>query len=352
MSSIPFCEPCQRENNSSEAVSWCCDCMESLCQNCNNAHRINKITLSHTLKKIEDMPPDVSSNLTAQKYCPLHSDLIVDLYCAYHDALCCRSCMTEKHRGCDRMQSLDTVAKGIKHSPLLHTLTKDMEEDIQLLKKITQNRTENLKRLDKQKDDIQKSIAAIKQNIIDRLEALEHALLSELSTVHLLKSSNIEKQEEKISGLIEKVNEHKKELDYVKEYGSNSQVFITLHNLKTSTTEERKQIKVLIHSFKDINILYIHPKNQESYLTTLGTLTTKLDPCNQLSSDQKTKKDNYTLPLINSRPTTQISKKPETHTPIKNSTETGSFSGRLSKASNISTKSRYSKSSVDGCKPS
>ncbi|XP_052069430.1 transcription intermediary factor 1-alpha-like [Mytilus californianus] len=352
MSSIPFCEPCQRENNTAEAVSWCCDCVESLCQNCNNAHRINKITLAHTLKKIEDMPPEISPSLTSQKYCPLHSDLILDLYCAYHNALCCRSCMTEKHRGCDRMQSIDTVAKGIKQSPLLQTVTKDMDEDIQLLNKLAQNRTENLKRLDKQKDEITKSIAEIKQNIIDRLEALEHALLSELSSVHLLKSSNIEKQEDKVSGLIEKVNEHKKELDFVKEFGSNSQVFITLHNLKTSTTEERKQIKVLIHSLKDINIVYIHPKNQESYLTTLGILTTKLDPCSQLSSDQKTKKDNYTLPMINSRPTTQINKRPEIRSPSKTEAETGPLSGRFSKASNISTKTRYSKSSVDGCKSS
>jgi hypothetical protein len=49
---------------------------------------------------------------------------------------------------------------------------------------------ENLKQRQTQTDTITQDIADVKQTIVDHLDSFEHALLSELSTMHLIKSSN------------------------------------------------------------------------------------------------------------------------------------------------------------------
>lgn len=278
MASIPFCVPCHRGNNPSEATSWCSDCVESLCQNCDSAHRINKITLSHNLIRIEEIPPDMSETLSSQKYCPTHKEYLLDLYCITHDALCCTSCMTQRHRGCGRLIPLDVVAKGVRQAHVLEVVSGDIEDILKSSQILHDNQMENLKQLQTQTDTITKAISDVKQTIVDRLDRFEHALLSELSTMHLIKSSNVEKQDETISKFIEKAKERKNKLEFIKEYGSNSQVFIKLQKLKLSVKEEQKRLKILRHSLKYIYIMYNQQKKQESLSTSLGTLTTKMEP--------------------------------------------------------------------------
>lgn len=79
--------------------------------------------------------------------------------------------------------------------------------------------------------------------------------------MHLIKSSNVEKQDEKISKFIEKAKERKNELEFVKEYGSNSQVFITLQKVKLSIKEKQKRLKILRHSLNYISIFNQRNKN-------------------------------------------------------------------------------------------
>lgn len=285
----------------------------------------------------------------------------MDLYCITHDALCCTSCMTQRHRGCGRLIPLDVVAKGVRQAHVLEVVSGDIEDILKTSQILHDNQMENLKQLQTQTDTITKVISDVKQTIVDRLDRFEHALLSELSTMHLIKSSNVEKQDEKISKFIEKAKERKNKLEFIKEYGSNSQVFITLQKLKLSVKEEQKRLKILRHSLKYIYIMYNQQKKQESLSTSLGTLTTKMEPCYHTFPDKRSeRKENFDLPVISGCKTPLSNRKPDT-LPTSRKLETSAStrkshaveprSGRTSKASSVSIKTK-SNSPVNDCKTS
>lgn len=144
---------------------------------------------------------------------------------------------------------------------MLEVVSGDIEDILKTSQILHENQMENLKQLQTQTDTITQDIADVKQTIVDRLDSFEHALLSELSTMHLIKSSNVEKQDEKISKFIEKAKERKNELEFIKEYGSNSQVFITLQKVKLSIKEKQKRLKILRHSLNYISIFNQRNKN-------------------------------------------------------------------------------------------
>lgn len=144
---------------------------------------------------------------------------------------------------------------------MLEVVSGDIEDILKTSQILHENQMENLKQLQTQTDTITQDIADVMQTIVDRLDSFEHALLSELSTMHLIKSSNVEKQDEKISKFIEKAKERKNELEFIKEYGSNSQVFITLQKVKLSIKEKQKRLKILRHSLNYISIFNQRNKN-------------------------------------------------------------------------------------------
>lgn len=144
---------------------------------------------------------------------------------------------------------------------MLEVVSGDIEGILKTSQILHENQMENLKQLQTQTDTITQDIADVKQTIVDRLDSFEHALLSELSTMHLIKSPNVEKQDEKISKFIEKAKERKNELEFIKEYGSNSQVFITLQKVKLSIKEKQKRLKILRHSLNYMSIFNQRNKN-------------------------------------------------------------------------------------------
>lgn len=144
---------------------------------------------------------------------------------------------------------------------MLEVVSGDIEDILKTSQILHENQMENLKQLQTQTDTITQDIADVMQTIVDRLDSFEHALLSELSTMHLIKSFNVEKQDEKISKFIEKAKERKNELEFIKEYGSNSQVFITLQKVKLSIKEKQKRLKILRHSLNYISIFNQRNKN-------------------------------------------------------------------------------------------
>lgn len=144
---------------------------------------------------------------------------------------------------------------------MLEVVSGDIEDILKTSQILHENQMENLKQLQTQTYTITQDIADVKQTIVARLDSFEHALLSELSTMHLIKSFNVEKQDEKISKFIEKAKERKNEFEFIKEYGSNSQVFITLQKVKLSIKEKQKRLKILRHSLNYISIFNQRNKN-------------------------------------------------------------------------------------------
>jgi hypothetical protein len=59
----------------SEGFSWCSDCEEILCNGCDKAHRILKLTLSHHLVPLAEIP-EVPNFIPEIQQCDAHPDHI------------------------------------------------------------------------------------------------------------------------------------------------------------------------------------------------------------------------------------------------------------------------------------
>jgi len=82
------------------AVTWCIECENSLCQNCNEMHKKWKAFKSHktvTVKEFIQNPKVALTMSEKPEACQSHSKQPLDLYCKTCDTLICRDCTLKAH---------------------------------------------------------------------------------------------------------------------------------------------------------------------------------------------------------------------------------------------------------------
>ena len=82
------------------AVTWCIECENSLCRQCNDAHQRMKAFRSHTTVAIEEFvknPKLVLSTPEKPEACKSHNKQPLDLYCRTCSSLICHYCTLKDH---------------------------------------------------------------------------------------------------------------------------------------------------------------------------------------------------------------------------------------------------------------
>ena len=82
------------------AVTWCIECENSLCKQCNDAHQRMKPFKSHKTVAVEEFfqdPKVVLSTPEKPEACKSHSKQPLDLYCKTCSSLICRDCTLKDH---------------------------------------------------------------------------------------------------------------------------------------------------------------------------------------------------------------------------------------------------------------
>ena len=96
------------------AVTWCIECENSLCQDCNEMHRKWKAFKSHKLIAVKEFiqnPKLVLSTPEKPEACKSHSKQALDLYCKTCSSLICRDCTLKHHpRETHDFDFIDAVA--------------------------------------------------------------------------------------------------------------------------------------------------------------------------------------------------------------------------------------------------
>ena len=91
------CSSCER---SLPAITWCTECENSLCEQCNDAHQMMKAFKSHQTIAVEEFvknPKLVLSTPEKPEACKSHSKQALDLYCKTCSSLICRDCTLKDH---------------------------------------------------------------------------------------------------------------------------------------------------------------------------------------------------------------------------------------------------------------
>ncbi|XP_071178457.1 E3 ubiquitin-protein ligase TRIM71-like [Mytilus edulis] len=275
MATASFCDPCTKANLSVSATRYCSDCEERLCPACVESHARFKAFTSHHVIDLSSI--DLNIPVSAKKICNLHPDMLLDYYCTDHGIVCCRACIPKEHRKCEKVLPFEHASKHVKKSALFTDVMQDIYQLITTLKNLQDNRESNLQRLSKTKSVITKQISEVKSRLLKQIDDLERDLQTELTSLQRKHETEINMQKEEITKVLNSLKTKQKEIDFLKNHGSNNQIFHALHQHVSIIKSAEVNVQKMVSSSHEIDIAFDAKKDIR--IDLFGQLSETVKPC-------------------------------------------------------------------------
>ncbi|CAG2241990.1 unnamed protein product [Mytilus edulis] len=88
----------------------------------------------------------------------------------------------------------------------------------------------------------------------------------------------IQRQEKDIDDLVTCTNDQKVVLEFIKDYGSEKQAFVSIHSSKSILDKIEDKVNQLTESFVDTSLMFVESVSKDN-LTDLGSIELKETPC-------------------------------------------------------------------------
>jgi DNA-binding beta-propeller fold protein YncE len=209
--------------------------------------------------------------------CEIHTDVQIDYFCSQHDVVCCRACLSDSHRSCESVLPLDSASKDVRNSSLLSDTLEEQDYMTETLSKMEENRDENRKLLKQKKSLIIKQISAAKSKVLKYLDDIEERLITEVASVQEKNEEKINREKLEICQLTSILKDNKQELEFLKDHGSNNQLFLTLRKQITNIQKTDKKIHDMSSAINEIDMEFEEIKNVN--IETIGSLSQITRPC-------------------------------------------------------------------------
>ena len=254
---------------------YCSDCEEKLCTECAEWHLRCKAFISHHVIDLSSVgsriPPSSKIN------CEIHTDVQIDYFCSPHDVVCCKACLSDSHRSCETVSPLDFASKDVKNSSLLSNTLKELDNMTETLSKMSENRDDNSKLLKQKKSLIIEQMRAAKSKVLKYLDDIDERLITEVGSVQEKNEKKINREKHEICQLTSILKDNKQELEFLKDHGSNNQLFLTLRKQITSIQKTENKIHDMPSAINEIDIEFEEIKNVN--IETIGSLSQITRPC-------------------------------------------------------------------------
>lgn len=299
---LQLCTACLRDDEKVEALHWCCDCTETLCDTCGKVHKRSRFSTNHKLIRLQDVNNSQSFLLTTSFLCDVHSGMKMAFYCNNHDQLLCEICLLQTHKDCKNISPIYQISSQghctTKYNDDFDVLHRQSSKFTEMLDKIISEKKENLKVLNLQKDRIEDSIKKMRAEIEEHLSNLEKELMTSLTLKH---ESCLQQIEEEISELLrhkQQMDIPKNDIQLMEKYASDPYKFMVtkLFDVKKTKTDD------IIADFNDTNktLELEFSTNGSQLYTSLGWIDIKVLPTNEatISMNNTSKShDNHQLIL-------------------------------------------------------
>ena len=270
-----ICGPCSEKNKRLAAEKYCSDCEKKLCTECTEWHlRCGEFRSHHVIDLSSvgsRIPPSSKIN------CEIHTDVQIDHFCCQHDVVCCRACLSDSHRSCGSVLPLDFASKDVKNSSLLSDTLEEQDYMTETLQKMEDNRDKNRKLLKQKTSLIIKQISAAKSKVLKYLDEIEKRLITEVGSVQEKNEEKINTEKHEICQLTSILKDNKQQLEFIKEHGSNNQLFLTLRKQITIIQKTDKKIHNMTSAINEIDMEFEEIKNVN--IETIGSLSQITRPC-------------------------------------------------------------------------
>jgi hypothetical protein len=122
-----------------------------------------------------------------------------------------------------------------------------------------------------------KQISAAKSKVIKYLDDIEERLITEVESVQEKNEEKINREKHEICQLTSILKDNKQKLEFLKEHGSNNQLFLTLRKQITNIQKTDKKIHDMSSAINEIDMEFEEIKNVN--IETIGSLSQITRPC-------------------------------------------------------------------------
>ncbi len=193
-----------------KANGYCNDCGDFLCNECQAAHKIVKLTKNHKIISLEELKSQATNLVPPKKAipnCPQHSENTLKIYCATCSTLICMDCTIRLHRD----HNYDLVADVLtQHKEELVSSLEPVKQRLVTVKQAIKDFDKRLKVIQEQKEVIEADInreidtqhALLDQRraeLVGKLEMLTQQKIKALAT----QRDHVEMTEVKLSSCVE-----------------------------------------------------------------------------------------------------------------------------------------------------
>ncbi|XP_071148097.1 E3 ubiquitin-protein ligase TRIM22-like [Mytilus edulis] len=245
------CGPCKFDDFTIDAGSWCTNCEEGLCEDCENVHRKIKLLRNHKVISIEDYRK--IENVSISLICEHHGENF-EWFCQNHDKLLCMVCVTSNHKSCSGVISISAASKNAKQSTALSDLEKEIQGTLLNVQEFTKNRESATKEIDKQELMVKNIVFETRTKINSYLDKLQEKLLLKLGSISDNCKSKNKEFLQKLESKTEMLTKLMEQTLHLKQLSSDIQVFLGTRQVNKRIVSEIKSLKTEIGTTKDYEL--------------------------------------------------------------------------------------------------
>jgi hypothetical protein len=237
-----FCSFC--DLSSIKAMGWCPECNDFLCSDCLKHHKSYKTSKNHSTMSLEDYKELPTVVQTLKYHCEDH-DEPNQMYCPVHNRPCCIRCVLTAHKECSGAAPIADFISNVKSAPAMLDLEQTLKELGSFVKRLTDDKEENIQQILIRKKGICEEIHKIRKSLNDHLDQLQEILFRNINktvddvTLQLGDVKNIVREIEN------KTSDITLDFNKIKEHASDLQTFLILPHFISKANDEDKKVEKL-----------------------------------------------------------------------------------------------------------
>ena len=154
-----FCSIC--DPSPIKAMGWCPECDDFLCSDCLKHHKSYKTSKNHSAMLLEDYKELPTVVQTLNYRCEDHDEKL-DSFCPLHNRPCCIRCALTAHKECSGVAPITDFISNVKSSPAMLDLEQTLKELGSFVKRLTDDKEENIQQMLTRKKEICEEIHKIR----------------------------------------------------------------------------------------------------------------------------------------------------------------------------------------------
>lgn len=293
-SSSLVCGVCAHFNITIPSISWCSECGIGLCQECKDHHSLSQRTQDHNTVAIRKYKQNTFDIIKRAQSCSKHDGEKYTMYCRMHECLCCGICHKENHMKCRDFDKLSDVLHNIEFSSAFHEIEQTVEELTENIKRIRNNREDNLKKFSEGKRQIEQAIRQTRITINNHLDEIQDDIIKKLDVTEKNESKQINELLELLKEKESEITEYRTIIQNIKQHFTDLPKFIAMKELENNVLRNDRFLQSVIEtenckerelSYTDIAAM----QDFENGIKSFGEVKVKTKPCNIVLTRRKNK---------------------------------------------------------------